>query len=79
MIGNYSRFGSSKQISLGIIILIFIKILESYANKLMLNSQGYWLHLYLPILTGFSIFGILMVLASNQRLLGNKKTENETI
>jgi hypothetical protein len=45
----------------------------------MLSSQGNWLHLYLPILTGFSIFGILMVLASNQKLLSNKKPEDETI
>ena len=79
MIGNYSRFGSSKQISLGIIILIFIKISESYANELMLKSQGNWLHLYLPILIGFSIFSILMVLASKQNLLSNKKPEDGTL
>jgi len=79
MIGSYSRFGSSKQIALGIIFLILIKISETYANELMLKSQGNWFHLYLPILIGLSIFSILMLLASNQKLLGNKKSEGETI
>ena len=79
MIGSYSRFGSSKQISLGIIFLILIKISESYANELMFKSQGDWLHLYLPILIGFSIFSILMFLASNQKLLSNKKSLGGTI
>ena len=79
MIGSYSRFGSSKQIALGISFLIFVKISESYANELMLKSQGNWLPLYLPVLIGFSIFSILMLLASNQKLLGNKKSVGETI
>ena len=79
MIGSYSRFGSSKQIAMGIIFLIFIKIAESYANELMLKSQGNWLYLYLPILIGFSIFSILMLFASNPKILGNNKSAGETI
>ena len=77
MIGGYSRFGTSKQISLGITILVFIKISESYANDLMLKSDGNWLALYLPVFIGFSIFSFLIFLASNQKLLGNKKQLSE--
>ena len=77
MIGGYSRFGTSKQISLGVTILVFIKISESYANDLMLKSEGNWLALYLPIFIGFSIFSFLIFLASNQKLLGNKKQSSE--
>ena len=79
MIGSYSRFGTSKQISLGIGILIFIKISESYANTLMLKSEENWLALYMPILIGFSIFSFLIFLASNQKLIGNKKQSREII
>ena len=79
MIGSYSRFGTSKQISLGISILIFIKISESYANTLMLKSEENWLALYMPILIGFSIFGFLIFLASNQKLIGNKKQSREIV
>ena len=70
MIGDYSRFGASKQITMGIGILIFIKLLESYGNKLMLKSQGNWLVLYLPVLIGLLFFFLMMLVASNQKLIG---------
>ncbi len=79
MIGGYSRFGSSKQIAMGVVFLIIIKITESYANELMLKSKGNWVYLYLPILIGFSIFSFLMLLASKQKLLRNKKSLGENI
>ena len=79
MIGSYSKFGTSKQISLGVTILVFIKISESYANDLMLKSEGNWLALYLPIFIGFSIFTFLIFLASNQKLFGKKKQLSEIL
>ena len=78
MIGGFSRFGTSKQITLGVLILIFIKLSESYANDLMLKSQGNWLALYLPIIIGLSIFGLLIFAASNQKFLTAKKQLRET-
>ena len=77
MIGDYSRFGASKQISLGIVILILIKLSESYGNELMLKSQGNWLALYLPVLIGIMIFSFMMLLASNQKLLGRSSRASE--
>jgi len=77
MIGDYSRFGASKQISVGIVILILIKLSESYGNELMLKSQGNWLALYLPILIGILIFSFMMLLASNQKLLGRSSRASE--
>ena len=77
MIGDYSRFGTSKQISVGIVILILIKLSESYGNELMLKSQGNWLALYLPVLIGILIFSFMMLLASNQKLLGRSSRESE--
>lgn len=77
MIGDYSRFGASKQISVGIVILILIKLSESYGNELMLKSQGNWLALYLPVLIGILIFSFMMLLASNQKLLGRSSRESE--
>ena len=77
MIGDYSRFGASKQISVGIVILILIKLLESYGNELMLKSQGNWLALYLPVLIGILIFSFMMLLASNQKLLGRSSRASE--
>ena len=77
MIGDYSRFGASKQISLGIVILILIKLSESYGNELMLKSQGNWLALYLPVLIGILIFSFMMLLASNQKLLGRSSRASE--
>ena len=77
MIGDYSRFGASKQISVGIVILILIKLSESYGNELMLKSQGNWLALYLPVLLGILIFNFMMLLASNQKLLGRSSRASE--
>ena len=77
MIGDYSRFGASKQISVGIVILILIKLSESYGNELMLKSQGNWLALYLPVLIGILIFSFMMLLASNQKLLGRRSRASE--
>lgn len=77
MIGDYSRFGASKQISVGIIILILIKLSESYGNEVMLKSQGNWLALYLPILIGILIFSFMMLVASNQKLLGRRSHASE--
>ncbi len=77
MIGDYSRFGTSKQISVGILILILIKLSESYGNELMLKSQGNWLALYLPVLIGILIFSFMILLASNQKLLGRSSRESE--
>ena len=77
MIGDYSRFGASKQISVGIVILILIKLSESYGNELMLKSQGNWLALYLPVLIGILIFSFIMLLASNQKLLGRSSRASE--
>ena len=77
MIGDYSRFGASKQISVGIIILILIKLSESYGNELMLKSQENWLALYLPVLIGILIFSFMMLLASNQKLLGRSSRASE--
>jgi lipopolysaccharide export system permease protein len=79
MMGSYSRFGTSKQISLGIGALIFIKISESYANILMLKSEENWLAMYMPILIGFSIFSFLMFLASTQKVIRNKKQPSEIV
>ena len=77
MIGDYSRFGASKQISVGVVILILIKLSESYGNELMLKSQGNWLALYLPVLIGILIFSFMMLLASNQKLLGRSSQASE--
>ena len=77
MIGDYSRFGASKQISVGIVILILIKLSESYGNELMLKSQGNWLALYLPVLIGILIFSFMMLQASNQNLLGISSRASE--
>ena len=77
MIGDYSRFGASKQISVGIVILILIKLSESYGNELMLKSQGNWLALYLPVLIGILIFSFMMLLASNQKLIGRSSRASE--
>ena len=77
MIGDYSRFGASKQISVGIVILILVKLSESYGNELMLKSQGNWPALYLPVLIGILIFSFMMLQASNQNLLGRSSRASE--
>ena len=77
MIGDYSRFGTSKQISVGIAILNLIMLSKSYGNELMLKSQGNWLALYLPVLIGILIFSFMILLASNQKLLGRSSRASE--
>ena len=53
LLGNFSRFGLSKQISLAIITIILIKILESYTTQLAVSNYLFWPTIYLP-----SLFGI---------------------
>ena len=79
MVGDYSRFGASKQIALGVGILVLIKFSESFANKLMLTYQGNLLTLYLPILLGLLIFSFMMLLASNRKLLNKNNPVSENI
>jgi hypothetical protein len=45
----------------------------------MLKSEENWLALYMPVLIGFSIFSFLIFLASNQKLIGNKKQPREIV
>ena len=78
MTGDYSRFGASKQISVGVLMLILVKITEGYGNKLMLKSEGNWLPLYLPVLIGILIFSCMMFLASNQRLFSRSSRASES-
>ncbi len=55
IIGNYTRFGLSKQISLALFTIVLIKLIESYASQLVISNHLYWPAIYLP-----SLFGIFM-------------------
>ena len=52
LMGNYSKFGFGRQITLALSIIVIIKITESYATKLSLQNSLLWPLIYFPSLIG---------------------------
>ena len=66
LIGTHSRFGLSKQITLALLVIILMKIIESYTIKISLSNFTSWPLLYLPSLFGM-IASILFLMVANSR------------
>lgn len=66
LIGNYSKFGLSKQITLALSVIAFMKIIESYAIKLCLDSFQMWPLLYSPSLVGILASILFLIIATSQ-------------
>ena len=52
LMGNYSKFGFGRQITLALSIIVVMKITESYATKLSLQNSLLWPLIYFPSLIG---------------------------
>lgn len=52
LMGNYSKFGFGRQITLALSIIVVIKITESYTTKLSLQNSLLWPLIYFPSLIG---------------------------
>ena len=52
LLGNYSKFGFGRQITLALAIIVVIKITESYTTKLSLQNSLLWPLIYFPSLIG---------------------------
>ena len=52
LMGNYSKFGFGRQITLALSIIVLIKITESYTTKLSLQNSLLWPLIYFPSLIG---------------------------
>lgn len=52
LMGNYSKFGFGRQITLALLIIVVIKITESYTTKLSLQNSLFWPLIYFPSLIG---------------------------
>ena len=52
LMGNYSKFGFGRQITLAVSIIVVIKITESYTTKLSLQNSLLWPLIYFPSLIG---------------------------
>ncbi len=65
--GGYSRFGLWRQIVVSVALLIFVQFLVNGASSLSGRNPALWPIIYLPVLAGFGIAGLLMVLASRGR------------
>ena len=64
LVGSYTRFGLSKQISLALGTVILIKLVESYASQLAISNHLYWPAIYLPSLFGIFTATILLIVSS---------------
>ena len=63
---NYSKFGLSKQITLALSVIAFMKIVESYAIKLCIDSFQMWPLLYSPSLVGILTSILFLIIATSQ-------------
>ena len=52
LMGNYSKFGFGRQITLAVSIIVVIKITESYTTKLSQQNSLLWPLIYFPSLIG---------------------------
>ena len=69
LMGNYSKFGFGRQITLAVSIIVVIKITESYTTKLSLQNSLLWPLIYFPSLIGIiSSILFLNISASKYRL-----------
>lgn len=64
VVGDFTRFGLSKQISLALSTIILIKVVESYASQLAVSNYSYWPAIYLPSSLGILISTVLLIIAS---------------
>ena len=64
LVGSYTRFGLSKQISLALGTIILIKLVESYASQLAISNHLYWPAIYLPSLFGIFTATVLLIVSS---------------
>ena len=64
LLGNYSRFGLSRQISLALFTIVLIKLIESYASQLVISNHLYWPVIYLPSLFGIFMATVLLIASS---------------
>lgn len=69
LMGNYTKFGFGRQITLALSIIVVIKITESYTTKLSLQNSLLWPLIYFPSLIGIiSSILFLNISASKYRL-----------
>ena len=69
LMGNYSKFGFGRQITLALSTIVVIKITESYTTKLSLQNSLLWPLIYFPSLIGIiSSILFLNISASQYRL-----------
>ena len=65
LIGNANRFGFSKQITMALLVIVLMKVIESYTIKLSINNFDLWPLIYLPSTIGiFSSIFFLNISAS---------------
>jgi len=65
LIGNANRFGFSKQITMALLVIVLMKVIESYTIKLSINNFELWPLIYLPSTIGiFSSIFFLNISAS---------------
>lgn len=67
--GGFSRFGLWRQIFLAFGLLIFVKSVDSAAISAIRSAPDNWPLLYLPILAGLAVTGVLLWYASNPNIL----------
>lgn len=65
--GGFSRFGLWRQIAIAVGALIFVQFLVNGATNLATRTPDLWPIVYLPVLVGFALAGVLLALAGRTR------------
>lgn len=69
LIGNQGRNGFKKQIVLGLSVIIFMKIIESYTTKIALGDYNFWPIIYFPSFFGTIVASIFLFIAASKHLV----------
>ncbi len=67
MTGGFSRFGLWRQITGSVVLLILVQFLANGAANLAAENATLWPVVYVPVLVGFAIAGLLLAFAGRVR------------
>ncbi|MFV2033607.1 MAG: LPS export ABC transporter permease LptF [Halocynthiibacter sp.] len=73
LLGGFSRFGMWRQIVFAIVLLVVIKSVDNAMADLARSDEALWILLYLPVLLGVLLAGLLLWVSANPSLFRGRR------
>ena len=65
LVGGFSRFGFWQQVAYGVLLLVFLQLINNGAENAALNNEYAWPFLYLPAVVGAVLAFMMLALADH--------------